>query len=125
MNFPANPEIFFTDARRLLQASERCSEADDAVEFAYQAGLRVAGAALATLPRKRGGPAGAWAQLRQRRPELADWASRFESYSRLRSRLLMGLERDVDPSVPAQLRELSRSFFLEVERDLGYVPMAA
>lgn len=125
MTFPANPETFLEDAQHLLTASEHCSEADDAVEFAYQAALRVAGAVLATLPRKRGGPTGAWAQLRHRIPELADWAAKFEAYSRLRSRLLMGLERDVDPAVPEQLRLLARSFMTDVHQTLGYVPLAA
>ena len=117
-------------ARALLSQAVRHREAgewDQAFEAAYQAGLRTAGAKISASPvaaRKRR-PTSAWEQLRLVDEDGERWAAAFGQYSRLRSRVASGLERDVEPVVVDHVVALSAEFLAEVEADVGWVPVAA
>ncbi|EJZ82774.1 SAV_6107 family HEPN domain-containing protein [Corynebacterium otitidis] len=80
-------------------------EPADAVELAYQAALRAAGAVVAGagMTGRRRAPSNAWDKLRMVSPEAAAWADRLSSYSRLRGRLLSGLEAGVEPATAERL----------------------
>lgn len=94
----------------------------DAVEFSYQAALRAAGAVVVASPvaaRKRL-PKGAWKQLSLVGKEEQSWANMFAQYSTMRSRLISGLDREVDPVVAAELIRHVEDFLDFVERgDMG------
>ena len=53
------------------------------------------------------------------------WALTFSQYSRLRSRVASGLERDVDPEIVVAVIGLATEFLAEVEAEAGWVPAAA
>lgn len=121
---------FLAKARALLSQAARHREAgewDQALEAAYQAGLRTAGAKISASPvaaRKRR-PTSAWEQLRLVDEDGGRWAAAFGQYSRLRSRVASGLERDVEPVVVDHVVALSAEFLAEVEADVGWFPVAA
>lgn len=121
---------FILKAQALLgQAVEQraAGQWDLALESAYQAALRTAGARISASPvaTRRGRPSGAWDQLRLVDAEGQRWALVFGRYSRTRSRVASGLERDVDPAVVGELIALATEFLLEVEAESGWVPTAA
>lgn len=121
---------FIFKARALLaQAVEyRASgEWDLALEAAYQAALRSAGARISAsaVSGKRRRPTSAWDQLRLVDADGERWAGAFEQYSRLRSRVSSGLERDVDHSVVNRVMDLTTEFLAQVEAEAGWVTAAA
>lgn len=121
---------FIFKARALLaQAVEHraAGEWDLALEAAYQAALRSAGARISAsaVSGKRRRPTSAWDQLRLVDAEGERWAGAFEQYSLLRSRVSSGLEREVDPAVVGRVMDLVAAFLAEVESEAGWTPAAA
>lgn len=121
---------FLAKARTLLSQSEqhfRAGEIDLALEYAYQAALRVAGARIADSPvaQRRRKPSGAWAQLRLVDVEGQRQAAVFERYSRFRSQVSSGIERDPDPARVAEVTAEAKAFLAEVELGTGEVFSAA
>lgn len=117
MNNDAN---FLSKASVLIvQATEERARGAwaDALEYAYRAGLRVAGArlALADGVRRRRPPVGALNKLRLVGPHEAQWADRLAQFSRVRSRLAAGMEHTVDPEVVDSLIEVVTAFLQSVE----------
>lgn len=121
---------FIFKARGLLaQAADHATagEWDLALEAAYQAALRSAGARISAsaVAGKRRRPTGAWDQLRLVDADGERWAGSFEQYSRLRSRVASGLERDLDPRLVSRIMDLAGEFLAEVEAEAGWAPAAA
>ncbi|MGD7003217.1 SAV_6107 family HEPN domain-containing protein [Corynebacterium halotolerans] len=115
---------FLAKARFLLDQSRehyRAGEVDLALEYAYQSALRTAGARIAGSPvaqRKRR-PTNAWDQLKLVDETGVAQAQVFEHYSRFRSRVSSGIERDPDRAAVAALMEKAAAFLAEVELDIG------
>ncbi len=121
---------FILKAQALLsqaRAHRGAGEWDLALESAYQAALRTAGARISAsvVAGRRRRPTGAWDQLRMVDAEGERWAVVFGQYSRLRSRVASGLERDADPEVVSTVIELAARFLAEVEAEAGWVSAAA
>lgn len=121
---------FILKAQALLSQARGHREAgewDLALEAAYQAALRTAGARISAsaVAGRRRRPTGAWDQLRMVDAEGERWALTFSQYSRLRSRVASGLERNVDHEVVSTVMELAAQFLAEVEAEAGWVPAAA
>lgn len=121
---------FLAKAKVLLAQSQDhfgAGDIDLALEYAYQAALRVAGARVAESPvahRKRK-PTNAWEQLRLVDDDGVRQAGSFERYSRFRSRVSSGIELDPDPATVACVMELAAAFLAEVELGEGTVFAAA
>lgn len=121
---------FLSRARVLLDQAREYQAAgkiDLALEYSYQAALRVAGARVADSPvaqRKRK-PTGAWGRLRLVDESGVRWAGIFEGYSRFRSQVSSGIVRDPDPLIVAEVMAHSAAFLAEVELDFGDSPVAA
>lgn len=115
-------DTFLAKASRLpAQAAQARSQERlaDAVEFAYQAGLRAAGARLAEAgsPRSRSRRAGQGAFDRLRKLSVADaaWAERMSRFSRVRSRLAIGLDSEVETKVVDRLISEVSAFLASIE----------
>lgn len=122
--------IFLTRAHYLLrEAQERFSVGDNeqAVESAYQAALRTAGAVVAASPvaHKRRAPRSAWDQLALVTDWGEGWATEFRKFSRLRSRLISGLPVDYDTADVRKLIECAGDFLDQAELGDMQVPQAA
>ena len=106
---------FLTQAALLLadaRADAANGRMDQALEKAYQAGLRTAGAcvaASATVSKRRRLPTSAWDQL-SLGAEEEEWANSFRAYSRTRSRLASGIDRGVADKVVFDLMDLAARF---------------
>lgn len=110
-------ESFFTAAADLLASADVELEAgryDLALEYAYRAALRVAGARNAASPivRKRKRlPTSAWDKLALTGEEGAQWAATFSSFSTARARAASGIDISPDPSMVARLVALAGQFY--------------
>ncbi|QGU01709.1 hypothetical protein CKALI_04150 [Corynebacterium kalinowskii] len=122
-SFISRASILLRDA--VLSYSQ--GELADALEFAYQAALRTAGAYVAGTPvaKRRRKPTGAWGQLALAGPEGKAWSASFAPYSTIRSRLITGLDSAVDSETVTELIELVEHFLDEVETGGQDSPMAA
>lgn len=100
---------------------------EDALDLTYQAALRTAGARIASSPvaRRRRLPKGAWNQLALVDERGKYWAELLAPYSKLRSRVMNGLDRDLDPAQVSQLIELVGQFLDEVEMEGTNTNLAA
>lgn len=121
---------FILKARALLaQAVEhrKAGDWDLALEVAFQAALRTAGARISAsaVAGRRRRPSNAWEQLRLVDEGGARWAAEFAQYSRLRSRVSSGLERSIDHAVVNRIMDLAAEFLAEVEEEAGWLPAAA
>lgn len=121
---------FLARAQVLLEQSRRhwgAGEVDLALEYSYQAALRVAGARIADSPvaRRKRKPTDAWGQLRLVDEAGVQWAGIFEGYSRFRSRVASGIELDPDTAVVVEIMARATAFLAEVELDFGGSPAAA
>lgn len=121
---------FIFKARGLLATAvrhRRAGEWDQALESAYQAALRTAGARISAsaVAGRRRRPTNAWDQLCLVDAEGERWALAFAQYSRLRSRVASGLERDVDPTVVDRVISMVTEFLAETEAEAGWAPAAA
>lgn len=112
-------ERFFRSAYVLLaqaQADYAAGALDVAMENAYRAALRVAGAVNAGSPviRKRKRlPASAWDKLRLTSERGKEWAETFTAFSVQRSRVITGIEPHPDPRVVQRLIALVEEFLEE------------
>lgn len=121
---------FLAKAQLLLEQSREhfsAGEVDLALEYAYQAALRVAGARIAESPvaRRKRKPTDAWGQLRLVDADGVRQAETFERYSRFRSRVSSGIERDPAPESVTEVMEKAAAFHAEVELGFGHAPAAA
>lgn len=121
---------FILKARVLLAQSRRHREAGEwelALETAYQAALRSAGARISgsAVSKRRRRPSGAWEQLRMVDESGERRAAEFEQYSRLRSRVASGLEPDVDHVIVNRIMSMAEEFLAEVELEAGWTTAAA
>lgn len=100
---------------------------DAAVESAYQAALRCAGARVADSPlaKRKRLPSSAWDRLAMVGVAEKEWADKFRGYSRMRSRLLSGLTVDVDAGKARELMALAAAFIDEVDHAGGAADVAA
>lgn len=121
---------FVSQALDLL-ADARSSAAEgsfaDALEMAYRASLRAAGARVAasTVSRRRRLPTSAWEQVALIGPADAQWAEEFREYSRVRSRVASGLEPVPEPDAVYQYLALAARYVDATESELGFGAMAA
>lgn len=118
-------ERFLFHAHVLLRearASSAAGDAELALESAYQAALRAAGAKIsvssAVAKRKRL-PSSAWDRLALTGDSGAGWAATFSAYSRLRSRVASGIEQDPDPHVVDGLIRQVEDFLLAIDGSAG------
>lgn len=121
---------FILKARALLAQAvdyRADGEWDLALEVAFQAALRTAGARISASPvaARRRRPSNAWDQLRLVDEDGVRWATEFSQYSRLRSRVSSGLDLSVDHDVVNRVMELAAQFLAEVEEEAGWLPAAA
>ncbi|AZA08917.1 SAV_6107 family HEPN domain-containing protein [Corynebacterium pseudopelargi] len=95
-----------------------------ALEYAYRAALRVAGAWVSQTPiaRRVRKPKGVWAQLELTGNAGQAWAQEFQRWSTLRARASMGLEVDIDAAKVRALMSLVGDFTQAID---GAAPMAA
>lgn len=113
---PSKRQRFLTQAALLLadaRADAGNGRMDQALEKAYQAGLRIAGAcvaASATVSKRRRLPSSAWDRLVLVGAEEKEWAEKFRAYSRTRSRLASGIDREVADQVVFDLMDLAARF---------------
>ncbi|HIX80126.1 MAG TPA: hypothetical protein H9978_09405 [Candidatus Corynebacterium faecipullorum] len=114
-----------------LLADARSSAAEgsfaDALEMAYRASLRAAGARVAasTVSRRRRLPTSAWEQVSLIGPADAQWAEEFKEYSRVRSRVASGLDPVPEPDSVYQYLALAARYVDATESELGFGAMAA
>lgn len=115
----AKRQRFLTQAALLLadaKSDAAKGRMDQALEKAYQAALRTAGACVAgsaTVSKRRRLPTSAWDRLSLVGVAEKEWAEKFRAYSRTRSRLASGMDREVADSVVFGLMDLAARF-LEV-----------
>ncbi|APT85098.1 hypothetical protein CAQU_08480 [Corynebacterium aquilae DSM 44791] len=124
-------ESFLESADALLEQALAARASQDlatALEYAYQAGLRTAGARIASSPviaaRKRL-PSGAWEQLALVGAESAAWAEKLGSFSRIRSRVASGIEPHVPVDVLDELIALVQDFNAQTVGGEGHTAAAA
>ena len=121
---------FLSKARVLLAEAQQCRQEGDlvlALEYAYQAALRTAGAVFASSPeaaRKRP-PRGAWERLRLVGDEAADWADELSTYSRVRSRAASGLDVALSDGMVDKFMARVGEFLSEGEEGAGWFPAVA
>ena len=122
-------DAFFNAAEDLIAAAHDDVEAgrfDLAMENAYRAALRIAGAVNAgseVLRKRKRLPTSAWEKLALCGPEAKEWAARFSAYSRLRGRVASGLELRPDPAVVLNLLGDAEEFLYASHP--GKAPLAA
>lgn len=89
----------------------------DAFESAYRAALRCAGVKVARSPvaQRARLPRSVWEQLKLVDEPGRIRAAEFAQYSRLRSRVLSGIEAEPAPSTVEELLSLVESFMQEVD----------
>ena len=104
-------------ARSHLKESHEAAAAGNwvlALEQAYRAGLRTAAARFGESPvaaRRKRLPTSVWDQLSLVDAASAEWAARVGAYSRMRSRLLSGMDREVEPEVVRDVQQLVTEFY--------------
>ena len=111
---------FIAQAERLLeQARAYAGNArfEDALEVAYQAGLRTAGARIAVskVAKRKRVPASAWDKMSLLGAEDIRWAKEFSQYSKIRERLISGMERVAPEETVYQLLELAGRFLADTQ----------
>ena len=123
-------EEFLGKARILLAEAKKAQtkgQADLALEYAYQAALRTAGARIATskVAGRARKPKSAWDQLRLVDEEGVAQAEKFSAYSRIRSRVASGVEFGIDEGVVRRLIDEVQVFIYEVEGGAEFLSVAA
>ncbi|QPK78513.1 hypothetical protein G7Y31_08075 [Corynebacterium lizhenjunii] len=111
---------FLSQAHGLLFQARREAAAGDwpqALEFAYQAGLRTAGAWVADSPvaKRKRLPSSAWDRLALVGAEAKGWAQRFRAYGTTRSRVMSGLDDCVEAQLVLELIALAGDFLARVD----------
>ena len=121
---------FLTQALDLL-ADARSSAAqgrfEDALEMAYRASLRAAGARVAasSVSRRRRLPTSAWEQVALVGPADAQWAAEFKEYSRVRSRVASGMDPVPHEDAVYEYLALAARYVDATESELGFGGLAA
>ncbi|EEI16993.1 SAV_6107 family HEPN domain-containing protein [Corynebacterium lipophiloflavum] len=124
-------EQFFRSAHVLLAQARTDYEAgalDMAMENAYRAALRAAGAVNAGSPviRKRKRlPASAWDKLALTSDRGKEWASTFSAFSAPRNRAITGIEPNPDANVVLRLIALVEEFLEESTPGSTKAPLVA
>ncbi|MDO5031379.1 SAV_6107 family HEPN domain-containing protein [Corynebacterium sp.] len=126
----ARRDRFLVQARELLESARQeaaSGRLEQALEMAYRAALRAAGACVAgsAVAGRRRLPTSAWDQLALVGAEEKRWAEKFEKYSRVRSRVGNGLDASVDPEVVYSLMGLTAEFIDLLEAEVTYGALAA
>lgn len=100
---------------------------EDALEMAYRASLRAAGARVAasTVARRRRLPSSAWEQVALIGPADAQWAAEFKGYSRVRSRVASGLDPVPGEDAVYEYLALAARYVDATESELGFGGLAA
>ncbi|AWB81561.1 hypothetical protein C3B44_03630 [Corynebacterium yudongzhengii] len=118
-------ERFLASARDLLDSARKEMAAgafDLALEYAYRGALRVAGACIAdsvVLARRKRLPSSAWERLALVGEAEKEWAQTFSGFSRLRSRVMSGIEKVPPAGVAEEVVELAAEFLAETEGSAG------
>lgn len=110
--------LLLEDARGQLAAGA----ADLALESAYRAALRTAGAMIAqsaTVSRRKRLPSSAWDKLALTGPRGKYWAEIFVRFSRQRGRVASGIELHPDPVEVERLFEYATAFYEETAGEKG------
>lgn len=117
----------FLDKAHTLLAQARtlhnAGDSDSALENAYQAALRTAGARVAgsAVARKKRKPQGAWAQLALVDDAGVSQAQEFSAFSRLRARVYSGIEAGVDSVTVADFIQRVQVFIDFAEEEAGLI----
>ena len=121
--FVAQAFDLLTDAR----ASAARGRFEDALEMAYRASLRAAGARVAasSVSRRRRLPTSAWGQVALIGPADAQWAAEFKDYSRVRSRVASGMDPVPNEDAVFEYLALAARYVDATESELGFGGMAA
>lgn len=100
---------------------------EDALEMAYRASLRAAGARVAasTVASRRRLPSSAWEQVALIGPADAQWAAEFKDYSRVRSRVASGLDPVPGEDAVYEYLALAARYVDATESELGFGGLAA
>lgn len=108
----------FLDAAEVLyaqaQADFEAGRFDLAMENAYRAALRTAGAYCANsakLRKRKRLPTNAWERLALAGDEAAAWAKRFQAFSALRGRVASGIELEPEPAKVEDLLQAAGDFY--------------
>ncbi|MEL6050252.1 SAV_6107 family HEPN domain-containing protein [Corynebacterium rouxii] len=106
--FLAKAELMLNESRKWEAQGDNAS----ALEYAYRAGLRAAGAMVACsrIASRKRKSSNVWDQLRMIGPEGIQWADRFQKFSRTRSRVVNGMDPGVSIEVVHRLQLLVDEF---------------
>lgn len=121
---------FLSSAHDLIEQAQVYMEAGDwalAMENAYQAALRTAGARIVSSPvvaRRKRLPGSAWERLMLVDDRGAERARELARYSGLRSRVANGIVPEPDPAVVQELFTAARGFLAEVDAEAGWLSVA-
>ena len=117
--FLGKAHVLLTQAQVTLHAGDAAS----ALELAYQAALRTAGAriAVSAVAQRKRKPHGAWDQLALVDETGVEQAADFKAFSRLRSRVSSGMEVGVDSAVVSEFIERVQGFLDFVDMEAGWV----
>lgn len=127
----AKRDRFLVNARVLLDQSREHLSAGDtglALESAYQAALRTAGARIsgsAKIAKRKRLPASAWEKLAIVDDDGAVQAAQFSNYSSVRSRISSGIDPDPDAEFVTEFLRLAGDFLLAAEVEAGWHQSAA
>ena len=115
--------MLLTQSQVALRAGDEAS----ALELAYQAALRTAGAriAVSAVAQRKRKPHGAWDQLALVDETGVEQAADFKAFSRLRSRVSSGMEVEVDPVIVREFVQRVRGFLDSVDAEAGWVSEVA
>ena len=117
--FLGKAHVLLTQSQVALRAGDEAS----ALELAYQAALRTAGAriAVSAVAQRKRKPHGAWDQLAL----FDETGVEQAAFSRLRSRVSSGMEVEVDPVIVREFVQRVRGFLDSVDAEAGWVSEVA
>jgi len=121
--FLEKAHVLLTQSQVALRAGDEAS----ALELAYQAALRTAGAriAVSAVAQRKRKPHGAWDQLALVDETGVEQAADFKAFSKLRSRVSSGMEVEVDPVIVREFVQRVRGFLDSVDAEAGWVSEVA
>ncbi|MBG9325346.1 hypothetical protein I4J33_02375 [Corynebacterium belfantii] len=109
-DFLAKAELMLNESRKWEAQGDNAS----ALEYAYRAGLRAAGAMVtcSRIASRKRKSSNVWDHLRMIGPEGIQWADRFQKFSRTRSRVVSGIDPGVSVEVVHRLQLLVDEFIV-------------
>lgn len=116
--FLESARVLLDDARVQFAAGS----GDLAVESAYRAALRTAGAVIAgsaTVAKRKRLPTSAWEKLALTGPRGKYWADTFSAFSRMRGRVASGIELHPRAEDVELLLNLAMDFYCETSGEEG------